>query len=165
MFEENSEVDNTLDMNNFSLGALTIEAHIEKRTSSVLFRRLLRLLSSSKKIETTPRRPLITEEGQLNITLDFHDQLGYFDYDMFIRIHGFEAYDSTSDLVLSLDKEEKIQINNSGKENGVAGAIGSTKDSVEIASDLIGMALLIANPATAGVFVQLTQVLKLIDKL
>lgn len=59
-----------------------------------------------------------------------------------------------SDKILSLEKEKVYPILNSGDAGGnLAGGLGASKDSIGLASELIGLALMAANPVTAGAFV------------
>jgi hypothetical protein len=160
LFEQGNEDENTLDLNNFSVGALTISAYAKERPKLEVDdaldpARLLRLLVGAPNVvETSIVDQTISDDGYLNFGVSMHDQLKYRDYDLFVNIQGFESYDSKSDKILTLNLTKDYVIVNSGDSiPGVAGALAGSKDSIGLASDLIGMALLASNPVTAGSFV------------
>lgn len=171
-FEKNAKKENILDLNIFSLGALRISAVAKERaklnkTNTLNNKKTLRILAGFPDIvETSIIKRKVTKNGELNIGVSMHDLLKYSDYDLMLNLTGFQSYDKKSDKILKLNRTNNFIIINSGDSvPEVAGVLGSTKDSISAASELAGLALIASNPATAGVFIQLNQVVKLIDKI
>lgn len=128
--------------------------------------KILRILTGSDTIQASVSKRKVTDTGELRVGINMHDALKYKDYNLELNLTGFKSYDKKSDKILTLNKKKNyIIVNSNYLVSSVTGAIGDTKESVSTVSEVAGLTLILSNPATAGVFVQLNQVVKLIDKL